>query len=74
MQAKEPAAWNPGMWTTLAEEPLVDAPRLYVDKANRTPFPPDAVLPLARIREALSEFADTGRRPTCVRWQVSEVF
>jgi immunity protein Imm1 of predicted polymorphic toxin system len=66
--------WNPGMWTTLAEEPPADAPPLYIDKANRTPFPSDAALPLGRIREALAEFAETGQRPRCVQWQDSDVF
>lgn len=80
MQAKsgrprdESTPWNPGMWTTLAEEPDVDVPLLFIDRANRTPFPSDAALPLERIREALAEFAETGQRPSCVQWQQSAVF
>jgi len=74
IQLKSSSPWDPGMWTTLAEDPVADAPPLFIDKANRTAFPPDAVLPVRRIREALAEFAETGRRPTCVRWQDSAVF
>ena len=70
----EPAPWDPGMWTTLAEEPVADVPPLFIDRANRTPFPSDAALPLGRIREALAEFAETGQRPRCVQWQQSAVF
>lgn len=35
-------------------------------------FPPDAVIPLEQVRDALLEFQRTGSRPTCVQWQVIE--
>ncbi|SMD22650.1 Imm1 family immunity protein [Lentzea albidocapillata] len=47
---------------------------LYVDVDTRTRFPTDAAIPLEKLREALQEFAETGRRPTCVDWQESDVF
>ncbi|MEU7481715.1 Imm1 family immunity protein [Lentzea sp. NPDC042327] len=46
---------------------------LYVDVDTRTRFPADALIPLAKLREALLELAETGQRPTCVHWQESDV-
>lgn len=46
---------------------------LYIDFDTRTRFPPDAAIPLALLRQALLEFMKTGRRPTCVEWQESDV-
>ncbi|GGM70339.1 hypothetical protein GCM10012275_45910 [Longimycelium tulufanense] len=42
---------------------------LYADRVSRMPFPPDALLPLDTVRQALREFRRTGQRPTCVDWQ-----
>ncbi len=46
---------------------------LYIDFDTRTKFPPDAAIPLALLRQALRELMETGRRPTCVNWQESDV-
>jgi Immunity protein Imm1 len=46
---------------------------LYIDFDTRTRFPPDAAIPLSLLRQALREFMETGRRPTCVEWQESDV-
>ncbi|WP_367134024.1 Imm1 family immunity protein [Saccharothrix sp. HUAS TT1] len=65
-----------GVWVARCEswEPPADAPPLYIDKAVMTEFPRHAVLPLDLWREALHEFMRTGRRPTCVEWDVSAVY
>ena len=65
-----------GVWVAECKswEPPADAPPLYVDKAVMTRFPRHAVLPLDLWREALHEFMRTGRRPTCVEWDVSAVY
>ncbi|MDX8051246.1 Imm1 family immunity protein [Lentzea sp. BCCO 10_0798] len=71
-------------WVTLwkgSHAPAMPAPQvaegditLYVDVDTRTRFPADAAIPLEKLREALQEFAETGKRPTCVDWQESDVF
>lgn len=61
-----------GYWVTLAGEPVQNPPTLYVDKDNKTEFPPDAVILLDQVRDALLEFQRTGSRPTCVQWQATD--
>lgn len=63
-----------GTWVTRSDVVDPDAPPLYIDKATPTEFPADAVIPLAQWRKALGELLATGRRPTCVDWQDSDVF
>lgn len=56
-------------------EPTADVDvTLYIDKDTRTEFPKDSIIPLGKLRQALGEFLATGRRPTCVDWQETDVF
>ncbi|MBB5801261.1 hypothetical protein F4560_001029 [Saccharothrix ecbatanensis] len=63
-------------WMSLAPtvHPRTSAPALYMDKATRTKFPDNAVVPLELWRAALHELLETGKRPTCVQWQETDVF
>ncbi len=64
-----------GAWTTLAQTTLPeDTPALYMDKATKTAFPNNAVVPLETWRKALHELLHTGTRPTCVKWQDTDLF
>ncbi|GAA3465442.1 Imm1 family immunity protein [Saccharothrix longispora] len=65
-----------GSWVSLGStsRPSDGACVLYMDKATRTPFPSSASVPLESWRAALHELLQTGRRPTCVRWQDTDVF
>jgi len=64
-----------GMWVTRTDTPIEqDGQPLFIDRANQTEFPRDAVLPMTRIRAALLEFTQTGKRPTCVDWQDIDVY
>ncbi|GDY33642.1 Imm1 family immunity protein [Gandjariella thermophila] len=63
-----------GSWVTRADREIEAAPTLYLDKATRTEFPRNAVLPLDLVRQALQEFRETGERPSCVGWQEFEVW
>jgi hypothetical protein len=66
-----------GSWMSLGgptTRPPKGAPALYMDKATRTEFPDDAVVPLELWRTALHELLETGKRPTCVQWQETDVF
>lgn len=47
---------------------------LYIDRDTRTEFPQEATLPLDLLRELLHEFMRTGKRPTCVDWQQTDIF
>jgi len=47
---------------------------LYIDRETRTAFPKEATLPLNLLRELLHEFMRTGKRPTCVDWQQTDIF
>ncbi|PSL51420.1 immunity protein Imm1 of predicted polymorphic toxin system [Saccharothrix carnea] len=47
---------------------------LYIDRDTRTAFPEEATLPLNLLRELLHEFMRTGKRPTCVDWQQTDIF
>ncbi len=47
---------------------------LYIDKDTRTAFPKEAALPLNLLRELLHEFMRTGKHPTCVDWQQTDIF
>lgn len=46
---------------------------LYIDRDTRTAFPEEATLPLDLLRELLHEFMRTGKRPTCVDWQQTDI-
>lgn len=41
----------------------------YLCGLHETEYEPDSEVPVSALREALEEFLDTGRRPTCVQWQ-----
>lgn len=69
-----PDGYDSAAWVTRTVEAVQDAPPIYLDKATRTEFPRDAVVPFALVREALHEFRETGERPTCVQWQLSDVY
>ena len=57
-------------WASVSNEEIVGFPPvLYIDKDNRTLFPPRSVISLATITKALDEFRQTGERPTCIEWQ-----
>lgn len=57
-------------WASVSNEEIVSFPPvLYIDKANKTLFPPRSVISLATITKALNEFRQTGERPTCIEWQ-----
>lgn len=57
-------------WASVSNEDLPSSPPvLYIDKDNRTPFPPRSALTLKTITKALDEFRQTGTRPTCIEWQ-----
>ncbi|WP_143261336.1 Imm1 family immunity protein [Allokutzneria sp. NRRL B-24872] len=58
-----------GTWVTKGKAREEGAPPLYVDRAAKREFPPNAGVPLDKLREALAEFRSTGRRPRCVDWQ-----
>jgi hypothetical protein len=47
---------------------------LYIDRETRTAFPKEATLPLNLLRELLHELMRTGKRPTCVDWQQTDIF
>jgi hypothetical protein len=47
-------------------------PLLYMYTTSDCEFPSNSEVSAALIRQAAHEFADTGRRPTCVEWQRRE--
>jgi len=47
-------------------------PLLYMYMTSDNEFPPNSEVAAGLIRQAAHEFADTGRRPTCVEWQTWE--
>jgi hypothetical protein len=57
---------------TLGEGSQNGDPLLYMYTTADCEFPPNAEVPAVLIRRAAHEFADTGRRPTCVQWQTWE--
>ncbi|MCI2418825.1 Imm1 family immunity protein [Saccharopolyspora sp. K220] len=59
----------PGVWNSLNPEPPRFAPTIWFDPGTPTAFPESAVLPIERVRAALTEFCRTGKRPTCIQWQ-----
>jgi hypothetical protein len=65
-----------GSWMSLGRTTRLQegAPALYMDKATRTEFPSNALVPLESWRKALHELLQTGRRPTSVQWQDTDVF
>ncbi|MDU0293814.1 Imm1 family immunity protein [Saccharothrix longispora] len=67
-------AWRQLGLAGSTDRPSDGACVLYMDKATRTPFPSSASVPLESWRAALRELLQTGRRPTCVRWQDTDVF
>lgn len=57
-------------WASVSNEELPDFPPvLYIDKDNRTLFPPRSAISLPTITKALDECRQTGTRPTCIEWQ-----
>ncbi|MFB9902782.1 Imm1 family immunity protein [Allokutzneria oryzae] len=61
-----------GTWVTKGSTREDGVPPLYVDRGTKREFPRNAVVPLDKLHEALSEFRSTGRRPRCVSWQESD--
>ncbi|MFI0468399.1 Imm1 family immunity protein [Saccharopolyspora sp. 5N102] len=59
----------PGVWNSLNPAPSQDAPTIWFDPGTPTAFPASAVLPIAHVRDAVSEFCLTAKRPHCVQWQ-----
>lgn len=57
-----------------AESRIPSGVTLYIDRDTRTEFPQEATLPLNLLRELLHEFMRTGKRPTCVDWQRTDIF
>ncbi|WP_017973205.1 Imm1 family immunity protein [Actinopolyspora halophila] len=47
------------------------APVLPLDP-DGADFPASASLPLDQVSEAITEYCRTGRRPTCVQWQLGQ--
>ncbi|SDN67070.1 Imm1 family immunity protein [Allokutzneria albata] len=58
-----------GTWVTKGATREQDEPPLYIDRAAKREFPRNAAVPLDKLRQALTEFRSTGRRPRCVDWQ-----
>jgi hypothetical protein len=57
-------------WASVSNEEFPDTPPvLYIDKQNRTLFPPASAISLDTIKKVLDEFRQTGNRPTCIKWQ-----
>jgi hypothetical protein len=48
--------------------PLSNPPFIPVDGHVPYYFPPYAVLPLPAVRDAVTEYLQTGQRPRCVEW------
>ncbi|MEU4802999.1 Imm1 family immunity protein [Actinosynnema sp. NPDC023587] len=64
-------------WIALPRQPatpLLTGVTLYIDRDTRTEFPREAALPLSVLRSLLHEFMRTGKRPTCVDWQRTDIF
>jgi Immunity protein Imm1 len=57
---------------TLGDGAADGEPLLYMYMTSDNEFPPNAEVDAALVRRAAHEFALTGRRPTCVRWQTWE--
>ncbi|SFS96037.1 Imm1 family immunity protein [Saccharopolyspora flava] len=58
-----------GTWDSWNSKPPVHTPNIWFDPGTPTAFPTSAALPIALVRQAMSEFCRTGVRPECVRWQ-----
>ncbi|MFJ7159222.1 Imm1 family immunity protein [Streptomyces sp. NPDC101118] len=58
------------IWTSGSATPPSVDPRLIMDSGTPTYYPPEAAIPIAKVREALEEFcrARTGDRPECIDW------
>ncbi|WP_019856328.1 Imm1 family immunity protein [Actinopolyspora mortivallis] len=49
-----------------------DTPPLLFDPEGQLFFPATASIPLDQARHALTEYCHTGRRPTCIHWQLGQ--
>lgn len=61
-----------GAWLALSDDrPPADIAPLAYDPwdPDRVTVPAEAMLPLARLRELVGEYAATGRRPNGTRWK-----
>jgi hypothetical protein len=47
-------------------------PILYMYMTSDTEYPANSEIPVDLVREAVYEYATTGRRPTCVEWQARQ--
>lgn len=57
---------------TLGDGAAIGEPLLHMYTMSDCEFPPNAEVPADLIRQAAHEFADTGRRSTCVPWQAAD--
>lgn len=60
---------NPDRSYTIGSGTPDGEPLLYMYMTSDCEFPSNSEVSAALIRQAAHEFADTGRRPTCVEWQ-----
>ncbi|MFJ8965866.1 Imm1 family immunity protein [Lentzea sp. NPDC102401] len=62
-------------WVTSSQEVVPDdVPTHYVDSANETEFPRNAIIPKDLAATALIEFAETGVRSESVQWQPFDTY
>ncbi|AUS79493.1 hypothetical protein C1701_15320 [Actinoalloteichus sp. AHMU CJ021] len=59
---------EPGPWDSLNPTPF-DGEPVDFDPSVPLFFPPSASLPIEHVRQAVTEYFQTGRRPECVQWQ-----
>ncbi|WP_211256535.1 Imm1 family immunity protein, partial [Actinoalloteichus caeruleus] len=59
---------DPGPWDSLNPTPF-DGEPVDFDPSVPLFFPPSASLPIEQVRQAVTEYFQTGRRPECVQWQ-----
>ena len=60
---------DPGPYYTLGNGRSDGEPLLYMMATSDNAMPPNSEIPVELVRRAVHEFADTGRRPTCLAWQ-----
>jgi hypothetical protein len=54
---------------TKGDGPADDEPILYMYMTSDNEYPSNSEIPADLVRKAAHEYAETGRRPTCVDWQ-----
>ncbi|HEX5406852.1 MAG TPA: Imm1 family immunity protein [Pseudonocardiaceae bacterium] len=58
-----------GPYYTRGEGQPGGSPLVYMYATSDNELPSNSEIPVELVRQAVHEFADTGRRPTCVSWQ-----